>query len=131
MSNRAIFHFMASLNDFIVTKFRTKFTLLDIKPPKHLCRVRTEENIAAVSASVNDNHQLSIRRCSQKGFRCVFCGPMLKLMSIQGVIQKIEDFIKKTKKNCFLLQTFYWSPSKSSLEKLCSATKLIFGAMAT
>ena len=33
-----------------MTKFRTKFTLLDIKPPSRLCRVRTEENIAAVSA---------------------------------------------------------------------------------
>ena len=32
----------------IVTKFRTKFTLLDIKPPARLRRVRTEENIAAV-----------------------------------------------------------------------------------
>ena len=46
----------------IVTKFRTKFTLLDIKPR----RVRTEENIAAVSASVNDDHQISIRRRSQQ-----------------------------------------------------------------
>ena len=38
-----------------------KFTLLDIKPPTRFRRVRTEENIAAVSASVNDDHQLSIR----------------------------------------------------------------------
>ena len=44
----------------IVTKFRIKFILLDIKPPTRLRRVRVEENIAAVSASVNDNHQLSI-----------------------------------------------------------------------
>ena len=49
-----------------MTKFRTKFTLLDIKPPIRLRRVRTEENIAAVSASVNDDHQLSIRRRSQQ-----------------------------------------------------------------
>ena len=35
-----------------VTKFRTKFTLLDIKPPTRLRTVRTEENIAAVSPSV-------------------------------------------------------------------------------
>ena len=48
----------------IVTKFRTKFTLLDIKPSTRLHRVRTEENIAAVSASVN---QLSIRRSQQLG----------------------------------------------------------------
>ena len=32
----------------IVTKFRTKFTLLDIKPATRLRRVRTEENIAVV-----------------------------------------------------------------------------------
>ena len=35
-----------------MTKFRTKFTLLDIKPPTRLRRMRTEENIAALSASV-------------------------------------------------------------------------------
>ena len=50
----------------IVTKFCTKFTLLDIKPPTCLRSVRTEENIAAVSASVNDDHQLSVRRRSQQ-----------------------------------------------------------------
>ena len=40
----------------IVTKFRTQITMLDIKPSIRLRRVRTEENIAAVSASVNDDH---------------------------------------------------------------------------
>ena len=40
--------------------------MLDIKPPTRLRGVRTEENIAAVSASVNDDHQLSIRRHSQQ-----------------------------------------------------------------
>ena len=45
----------------IVTKFRTKFTLLGIKPSTRLRRVRTEKNIAAVSTNVNDDHQLSIR----------------------------------------------------------------------
>ena len=48
----------------IVTKFHTKFTLLDIKRPTRLRRVRTEENIAAVLASVNDDHKLSVRRRS-------------------------------------------------------------------
>ena len=38
--------------------FRTKFTLLDVKPATHLRRVRTEENIKY--------HPLSIRRRSQK-----------------------------------------------------------------
>ena len=45
----------------VVTKFRIKFTLLDIKPSTRLRRVRTEENIAALSASVNDDHLSSIR----------------------------------------------------------------------
>ena len=49
-----------------VAKFPSKFTFLNIKPPTRLRRVRTEENIAAVSASVNDDHQLSIRRRSQQ-----------------------------------------------------------------
>ena len=49
-----------------MTKFRTRFTLLDIKPPTRLRRVRTEENLAVVSASVNDDRQLSIRRCMQQ-----------------------------------------------------------------
>ena len=55
----------------IVTKFRTKFTLLNIKPATRLRRLQTEENIAAVSARVTDDHQLSIRRRSQQfGLRC-------------------------------------------------------------
>ena len=49
-----------------MTKFCTKFTLLDIKPPTRLRRVRTEENITAVSASVYDDPQISIRRRSQQ-----------------------------------------------------------------
>ena len=41
--------------------------MLGIEPPTRLHRVRSDENIAAVSASVNDDHQLSIRRRSQLG----------------------------------------------------------------
>ena len=44
----------------IVTKFRNKFTLFNFKPSTRLRRLRSEENIAAVSASVTDDHQLSI-----------------------------------------------------------------------
>ena len=44
----------------IVTKFSTKFIMLDIKPPTRFRRVRIEENIAAASASVNAHHKLSI-----------------------------------------------------------------------
>ena len=40
----------------IVSKFRIKFAMLEIKPPTRLRRMRTEENIAVVSASVNDDH---------------------------------------------------------------------------
>ena len=54
----------------IVTKFRNKFTLLDIKPPTRLRKAQTDENIAAVWASVNDNHQLSIRCYSQQLVLC-------------------------------------------------------------
>jgi len=50
----------------LVTKFRTQFTLLDIKPPTRIRRVRTEVNIAAVSASVSDDREMSIRRRSQQ-----------------------------------------------------------------
>ena len=50
----------------IVTKFRTKFTFLDIKPLTRLRQVRTEENITALSASLNDDHQLLIRRRLQR-----------------------------------------------------------------
>ena len=39
----------------IVTKFRIKHTLLDIKPPASVRRVQSEENITAVSVSVNDD----------------------------------------------------------------------------
>ncbi|CAH1988625.1 unnamed protein product [Acanthoscelides obtectus] len=50
----------------LVTKFRTQFTLLDIKPPTRRRRVRTEESIAAVSASVSDDREMSIRPRSQQ-----------------------------------------------------------------
>ena len=61
----------------IVTKFRTKFILLDIKPPTRLRRLRNEENIAAVSASVNDDHQFVAVRCNWASVtqqRGEFCG---------------------------------------------------------
>ena len=62
----------------IVTIFRIKFTLLNIKSPSRLRRVATEENIAAVSASVNDGHQLSIRRRSQQ--LCLCCSTTWKIL---------------------------------------------------
>ena len=50
----------------IMTKFHTKFTLLDIKPPIRLHRMWIEGNIAALSASINDDFQFSIRHRSQQ-----------------------------------------------------------------
>ena len=50
----------------IVTKFRTQFTLLDIKPTTRMRTVRTEENIASVSDSVAEDREMSIRRRSQQ-----------------------------------------------------------------
>ena len=61
----------------IVTNFQASFTLLDINPPTHctlldinpptrIHRVRTEQNIAAVSASVVEDREMSIRRRSQQ-----------------------------------------------------------------
>ena len=64
-----------------VTKFRTKFTLFDIKPPTRLRRVRTEENIAAVSASVNDDYHDS------PPFAAI--GPLL--------LNNVENFAKRFK----------------------------------
>ena len=87
----------AAIRD-IMTKFRTKFTLLDIKAPTRLRRVCTEEGIAAVSVSVNDDHQLSIRRCS--------------LFLVNGLLES-------------------WRKIHFFIEKLYSATKLIFGSMGT
>ena len=49
-----------------MTKVRTKFTLLDIKPATRLRRLGTEENVAAVSEIVDDDHQLWIRRRSEQ-----------------------------------------------------------------
>ena len=63
------FHFMVSLIDplnRLFLLFRTKFILLDIKPPTCLRRLRTKENIEAVWATVNDDHQLLFRRRSQQ-----------------------------------------------------------------
>ena len=66
--HRALLPFNGQFNrSSEAAKFRTKFTLQDIKPPT---RLRTEENVAAVSASINDDHKLSIRRRSQQSGLC-------------------------------------------------------------
>lgn len=43
----------------LLSKFRTKFTLLDIKPPIRIWRGRIQENITTVSDSVVDASELS------------------------------------------------------------------------
>lgn len=45
-----------------IEKFEREFTLLDIKPPTRERTVRSEENIAAVAASLEQDHKKSIRR---------------------------------------------------------------------
>ena len=67
------FHFIVSLinplkrlSGLLRLNFTSKVTLLYIKRSTRLHRVRTEENIAAVSSSRNDDHQLSIRHSSQQ-----------------------------------------------------------------
>ena len=101
-------HFMVSLidplkrlfvrNHCVVTKFCTKFTLLDMKPPILLRSVRTEENIAAVSASVNDDHQLTIRRRSQQLGLC--CSTTCKIMRKDLVVKPIKiQLVQELKPN--------------------------------
>ena len=50
----------------IVDKFETKFTLLDVPVPKRRRIARSEEIIAAVSASIQNEPNKSIPRCSQE-----------------------------------------------------------------
>ena len=81
-----------------MSKFRTKFTLLDIKPPTRLRRVRTEENIAAVSVSVNDDHQLSICRHRQQLGLC--CSTTWKILRKDLVVKPFKiQLVQKLKPN--------------------------------
>ena len=50
----------------IVDKFQTNFTLLDVPVPKRRRIARSEEIIAAVSASIQNEPNQSIPRCSQE-----------------------------------------------------------------
>lgn len=47
-----------------VEKFEGKYTLLDLKPPTRQRLVRSEANIAAVAASIEEDPEMSIRRRS-------------------------------------------------------------------
>ena len=121
----------------IVTKFRTKFTLLDIKPPARLRRVRTEENIAAVSASVNDDHQLSIRRRAQQLGLCYSTTWKIlpkdlgvKPFKIQ-LVQELKPIDLPQRRILVNGLLKSWPKIHFVIEKSCSATKLIFGSMDT
>ena len=50
----------------IVDKLESEFTLHDSKPPTRTRNARSEENIAAVAASVSENDNVSIPRRSQE-----------------------------------------------------------------
>ena len=54
----------------VIDKFLTQFTLLDIKPKTRQKSVRSQENIDAVAASVDEDPNLSIRRRSQEVGLC-------------------------------------------------------------
>ncbi|CAD7083697.1 unnamed protein product [Hermetia illucens] len=45
---------------YMVEKFESKFTLLNVKPPNRMRKKQTEENITAVSASVTEDEKESI-----------------------------------------------------------------------
>lgn len=67
----------------LVTEFRAKLTLLDFKPTGQ--RMRTEENIAAVSASVVADRDLSIRRHLQ---------PFWKDLGLKTIIIQLTQELK-------------------------------------
>lgn len=69
----------------IVTKFPTKFTLLDIKPPTRVRMLHTEENIGAVDASVAEDRDLSIRRRSQHLGLCYYVEDFTQGSWFEGV----------------------------------------------
>ena len=103
----------------------TKFTLLDIKPPTRLSRVRTEENIAAVSACSNDDHQLSIRRRSQQFDRCYSTTCKILRKDLAGKPFKIQLVLPKS---IIFVEWAFGKLAEDPLffsEKLCSATMLI------
>lgn len=54
----------------VITKFRTKFTLLDIKLSIRMRTVLTEENIAVLASNVNEDREMLILRRSQRLSMC-------------------------------------------------------------
>lgn len=117
----------------LVTKFRTQFTLLDIKPRTRIRRVRTEENIAAVSASVSDDREMSIRRRSQQLGLC-YSTTWKILRKDLGVKPYKIQLVQELKPHDLPQRLTFgeWALAKLEedplfIEKLCSATKLISG----
>ena len=104
---------------------------------RRLCRVCTEENIAAVSASVNYDHQLSIRRRSQQLGLC-YSTMWIILRKYLGVKPFKIQLVQELKPIDLPQRRIFgeWSLERLAegplfIEKLCSATKLIFGSMGT
>jgi len=117
----------------LVTKFRTQFTLLDIKPPTRIRRVRTEENIAALSASVSDDHEMSIRRRSQQLGLC-YSTTWKILRKDLGVKSYKIQLVQELKPHDLPQRLTFgeWALAKLEedshfIEKLCSSSKLISG----
>ena len=54
-------------------RFRTTYSLEDARTPVRRRNVRTEDIIAAVNESVEEDPNLSIRRRSQELGLCTFC----------------------------------------------------------
>lgn len=69
----------------IIIKFRTKFTLLDIKPLSRMRTVR-KENIAAVASSVNEDSGMSIRRRLDLGLKA-YKIQLLQKLKLNGLLQ--------------------------------------------
>ena len=94
--------------------------------------MRTEENIADASVNVNDDHQLSIRRSSkQLGLCYSTTWKILRCEAFQntaGARIKAER-LTATQNFCGIGLLESWPKINFFIDKLCSATKLIFGLM--
>ncbi|QQP53343.1 Putative DD41D transposase, partial [Caligus rogercresseyi] len=121
----------------VITKFRTKFTLLDIKPSTRMRTVRTEENIAAVASSVNENREMSIRRRSQQLGLCY--STTWKILSVDLGLKAYKiQLLQELKPNDLPQRLMFGEWALEQLDenplfyrKLCSAMRLISGSTDT
>ncbi|KAK9876160.1 hypothetical protein WA026_011276 [Henosepilachna vigintioctopunctata] len=92
----------------VITKFRTKFTLLDIKPLSRMRTVRTEENIAAVAYSVNEVREMSICNRSQQLGMCYSTTWKILLVDLGLKAYKIQ-LLQELKPNDLPLWCSLWA----------------------